>query len=179
MPPVARSQFVTITAWLSLVLALLGVVTGILQGVIWQAAPVDRGLLDALTAGSSGVALPPALLWTFDHIGLLLLLSVLSSALLAVASWGLLQRREWGRFGFIVLLAAGALLTFAGAFMFDRFLADLTAQVSLDPADMDPLLANLRAAARMTMYGGALLIALLHGAIAWKLSTPEVRAEFR
>lgn len=178
MPPVTRSQFVTIMAWLSLGLALLGVVTGILQGVMLLAAPVDRSLLDAFAAGASGVALPPPLLWMFDHIGLLLLLSVLSSTLWAVASWGLLQRREWGRFGFIVLLAAGALLACAGAFAFDRLLADLTLQAGMDPADVDPLLANMQAATRMLMYGGALAIALLHGAIAWKLCTPGVRAEF-
>lgn len=175
----SRSQFVTITAWLSLALALLGVVTGVLQGVMLLATGQDRGLLDALAAGAGGLAMPAPLLWAFDHLGLLLLLSVFSSALWAAASWGLLQRREWGRFGFIVLLAAGALFAFAGAFAFDRLLAGLTAQAGLDPADIDPLLANMQAATRLVMYGGALLIALLHAAIAWKLCTPAVRAEFR
>lgn len=179
MPTAPRSQFVTITAWLSLALALVGVLTGLLQAVMFIASPPDQGLLDALTAGGSGVALPPALVWVFDHLGLLLLASLLSSVLLAVASWGLLQRREWGRFGFIALLAGGALLTFSGAFAFDRLLADLNAQAGLDPASVDPLLANLQAALRMAMYGAALLIGILHGAIVWKLCTPAVRAEFR
>ncbi len=175
----SRSPFVTITAWVSLALALLGVVTGVLQGVMLRALGQDRGLLDALAAGAGGLAMPPPVLWVFDHLGLLLLLSVLSSALWAAASWGLLKRREWGRFGFIVLLAAGALLAFAGAFAFDRLLAGLDARAGLDPAGIDPLLANMQAATRVVMYGGALLIALLHAAIAWKLCTPAVRAEFR
>lgn len=174
-----RSQFVTLLAWLSLVLALLGVVSGVLQGVMLLGAHPDQGLLEALTTGASGVALPPALLWVFDHLGLLLLLSVLSSVLWAVASWGLLQRREWGRFGFIVLLLASALLTFAGAFAFDRFLGDLTSRSGVDPADIDPLLANMQAAMRMAMYAAAVAIGILHGAIVWKLCTPAVRAEFR
>lgn len=179
MPAAPRSQFVTITAWLSLALALVGVLTGLLQWAMFAASPADQGLLDALTAGGSGVALPPSLLWMFDHLGLLLLASLLSSVLLAVASWGLLQRREWGRFGFIVLLVGGALLTLAGAFAFDRLLADLNARAGLDPASVDPLLANLQAAMRMAMYAAALLVGILHGAIVWKLCTPAVRAEFR
>ena len=179
MPAAARSQFVTITAWLSLALALFGVAGGILQGAMWQAGGFDRHLQDILAAGAGGVTPPPAGLWLLEHLGSLLLLSVLSSALWAVASWGLLQRREWGRFGFIILLAAGALFAFAVAFACDRLLADLIAAVGVDPANRDPLLANMRAATRLAMYGGALTIALLHAAIAWKLCTPAVRAEFR
>jgi hypothetical protein len=114
----------------------------------------------------------------FEHIGLLLLASLLSSVLLAVASWGLLQRREWGRFGFIALLAGSALLTLAGAFAFDGLMGDLNARAGFDSANVDPLLANLQAAMRMAIYAAALLIGILHGAIVWKLCTPAVRAEF-
>jgi hypothetical protein len=178
MPAAPRSQFVTITAWLSLALALVGVLTGLLQAAMFIASPPDQGLLAALTAGGSGVALPPALVWMFEHIGLLLLASLLSSVLLAVASWGLLQRREWGRFGFIALLAGSALLTLAGAFAFDGLMGDLNARAGFDSANVDPLLANLQAAMRMAIYAAALLIGILHGAIVWKLCTPAVRAEF-
>lgn len=179
MPAAPRSQFVTITAWLSLALALVGVLTGLLQWAMFAASPAEQGLLDALTAGGgSGLPLPPSLLWVFDHLGLLLLASLLSSVLLAVASWGLLQRREWGRFGFIVLLAGGALLTLAGAFAFDGLMGDLNARAGFDPGNVDPLLANLQATMRMAIYAAALLIGILHGAIVWKLCTPAVRAEF-
>jgi hypothetical protein len=51
MPAAPRSQFVTITAWLSLALALVGVLTGLLQWAMFAASPADQGLLDALTAG--------------------------------------------------------------------------------------------------------------------------------
>ena len=67
----------------------------------------------------------------------------------------------------------------AGAFAFDRFLGDLTSRSGVDPADIDPLLANMQAAMRMAMYAAAVAIGILHGAIVWKLCTPAVRAEFR
>ncbi len=44
--------------------------------------------------------------------------------------------------------------------------------------DIDPLLAQLQAAMRATLWVAAAAVALLHGAIVWKLCTPLVRAEF-
>lgn len=174
-PP--RSQFVTVMAWLSLGLAAFGVISGVMQWLVFAGSRPDRMLLDVFAG--SGLALPPALLWTFDHMGLLMALSLLSSLLFGLSSWGLLQRREWGRLSFIALLVLGALAALAGAYAFGAMLDWANAQAGGDIATLDPMLAQLQASMKLIMYLGMLAIAALHGAIVWKLCTPAIRAEFR
>ena len=179
-PPVAppalpaRSSFVTGMAWISIALGVLGAVSGLLQAAMLPALPLDA-MMQSL-AGAE-MALPPALAWLFSHLQLLNLLSLLSSALFAWVSWGLLQRREWGRRGFIAFLVFGALAGIVAAAWCGRVLDGMDAGAA-HAGDIDPLLAQLQAAMRATLWVAAAAVALLHGAIVWKLCTPLVRAEF-
>lgn len=167
------NRFVTAMAWVSIALGALGVVSGLVQAAMLPALPVEAMLrpLDDV-----GTALPPVLAWMFGHLQLLNLLSLASSALFTWVSWGLLRRREWGRLGFIAFLAFGALAGIVGAAWFGRVLDGLNAGIAL--SDIDPLVAQLQAAMRMAMGLGAAAVALLHGAIVWKLCTPAIRDEF-
>lgn len=172
-PPRAGSPFVTGMAWISIALGVLGMVSGLMQAAMLPALPVEA-MLQQL--GGADVALPPALAWMFDHLQLLNLLSLLSSALFAWVSWGLLKRREWGRLGFIVFLALGALAGIVGAVWFGHVLDGLGGLGGEDY--VDPMLQTLQSAMRTMMWLGAVLVLLLHGAIVWKLCTPAIRAEF-
>lgn len=179
-PPRNRSQFVSVMAWLSLGLALVGVATGILQGLMLAMTGTGPGLLDMLAAGTGAAPLlPPGMLWILEHLGLLTWLSVLSSVVGGVASWGLLQRREWGRITFIALLALGALAAIACAFAFAGMIDWINAQPGMaDLASADPLVSGMQMAMKTVMHVSAWAIVALHGGIAWKLCTPAVRAEF-
>jgi len=157
-------------AWISIALGVLGAASGLLQAAMLPALPIDTLLQQVDEAGA---ALPPALAWLFGHLQLINLLSLLSSALFAWVSWGLLKRREWGRLGFIAFLALGALGGFIGAAWFGHVLDGLGGD-----GDVDPLLQSLQSAMRTLMWLGAVAVALLHGAIIWKLCTLQVRAEF-
>lgn len=172
-PPRAGSSFVTGMAWISIALGVLGVVSGLMQAVLLPALPIES-MLQSLQG--TDAALPPALAWMFGHLQLLNLLSLLSSALFAWVSWGLLKRREWGRLGFIAFLVLGALAGLVGAAWFGRVLDGINASVAL--SDIDPLAAQLQAAMRMAAGLGAAAVVLLHGAITWKLCTPAIRGEF-
>lgn len=173
-----RSEFVTIMAWISLALGLAGVASGIVQGVMLLAVPADRMVQDLLAMTAPGVELPPALRWTFAHLGLLNFLSLLSSALLTVVSYGLLKRFEWGRLGFMLFLAASALAGLLGALAFVDVLAQASGMAGADIAEIDPAFHRLQSAMKVAMVVAALLVAVLHGAIIWKLCRPEIRAEF-
>lgn len=167
------SPFVTVMAWISIALGAMGAVSGLLQAA---ALPMLSGaLLQPLE--DAGVALPPALAWLFDHLQLLNLLSLLSSALFAWVSWGLLKRREWGRLGFIAFLVLGALAGIIGAAWFGHVLDGLGGGAVAE-AGADPLLQQLQSAMQMLMWLGAAAVALLHGGIVWKLCTPQIRGEF-
>lgn len=170
----AGSRFVAGMAWISIALGVLGAVSGLLQAAMLPALPVDA-MMQSL-AGAE-MSLPPALAWLFSHLQLLNLLSLLSSALFAWVSWGLLQRCEWGRRGFIAFLALGALAGIVAAAWFGRVLDGMGGSTDY-AGDIDPLLAQLQAAMRATLWVAAAAVALLHGAIVWKLCTPAIRAEF-
>ncbi|HEY5971436.1 MAG TPA: hypothetical protein VIT22_05595 [Pseudoxanthomonas sp.] len=175
--PTPASAFVTVMAYLSLALGALGVVSGAWQAVMLAAMPPGETMREQFMAG--GIALPPALLQMFDHLGLLNLLSLLFSAAFTVASWGLLKRREWGRLGFIACLVVGAILGFAMMFWMMQLMALMNTLAGADLADADPMFRSMQSAMKIMMAVAAALVAVLHGAIIWKLCTPAIRAEFR
>ena len=175
-PPQALSSFVTVMACLSIALGALGVVSGVMQGAVLMS--MDPGQLMRQQFAAIGVALPPQLLWMFDHLGLLNFLSLLSSVFVSVISWGLLKRHEWGRLGFIACLLLGAVAGFFFAAWFVQAMAWVNEQVGADLAATDPMLQGMQSAMKTMMVVAAVLIAAVHGGIIWKLCTPAIRAEF-
>jgi hypothetical protein len=173
-----RSEFVTVMAWISLALGVAGVASGIVQGVMLLSMPTDRMLHDFLGVVAPEAQLPSAMLWLFGNLGLLNFLSLLSSALFAVVSYGLLKRFEWGRVGFVLFLATSALIGILGAAVFVHFLSLANGMTSAEIAEIDPVFQSLQSAMKTAMVVAALLIVVLHGAIIWKLYRPEIRAEF-
>ena len=173
-----RSEFVTVMAWISLALGVAGMASGIVQGMMLLAMPTDRMLHDFLGVIAPEAQLPPAMLWVFGNLGLLNFLSLLSSALFAMVSYGLLKRFEWGRVGFVLFLAASALAGLSGAAVFVHFLSLTSGMAGADIAAIDPAFQSLQSAMKTAMVVAALLIAVLHGAIIWKLYRPEICAEF-
>ncbi|MEO8366250.1 MAG: hypothetical protein ABI538_08590 [Pseudoxanthomonas sp.] len=178
MKTTPRSEFVTVMAWISLALGLAGVASGIVQGLMLLAMPTDRMVQELLGVIAPGVELPSALRWTFAHLGLLNFLSLLSSALFAAVSYGLLKRLEWGRMGFVLFLAASALAGLLGAFALVHVLSLASGMASADIAEIDPTFEQLQSAMKVVMVVAAILVAILHGAIIWKLYRAEIRAEF-
>jgi hypothetical protein len=174
----ARSEFVTVMAWISLALGLMGVASGIMQGVMLLAMPADRMAQDLLGVVAPETQVPPAIPWIFGNLGLLNFLSLLSSALFAAVSYGLLKRFEWGRVGFALFLAASALAGILGAAVFVHFLSLAYGMTGAEIAEIDPAFQSMQSAMKVAMVLAALLIAVLHGAIIWKLYRPEIRAEF-
>ncbi|HET6396552.1 MAG TPA: hypothetical protein VFF91_06895 [Pseudoxanthomonas sp.] len=179
-PPPLRTGFVTVMARICLVLAGLGVAWALAQGVLGLLLP------DAVVADlAARQALPPALVALLRHRHALAAVLLLSSLACLAASWGLLRRREWARQAFIVLLVAGAAVNFAGLAAVDHLFDALQAMIPaplLHGPEGQQALAQLQASRRLAFLSslaGALVLAVLHGWIAWKLCTPEVRAEFR
>jgi len=178
MKATRRSEFVTVMAWISLALGLMGVVSGILQGAMLLALPTDRMVQDFLAMVAPGAQLPSAMAWVFGNLGLLNFLSLLSSVLFAAVSYGLLKRFEWGRVGFALFLAASALAGIVGAAVFAHFLSVAYDMNDAGIAGIDPAFQRMQSAMKVAMVVAALLVAVLHGAIIWKLYRPEIRAEF-
>lgn len=185
-PPIPGSarpsgSFVTVLAWISIALALLGVVYGLVQTVMGLAMPQDYYLRMLNPYGGELPQLPPLMHWIYTHTLLMGLLMTVLSAIFLWVSWGLLKRKEWGRIGFIAVLVLGALWQFACVLVIPQFLEGMLAiqagmlpQGQAMPAEFEAFMT-----AAMLMGGlVALVFAGLHGWIIWKLCAPAVRAEF-
>lgn len=177
--PAARSAFVNILAWLSLALGLFGVLSGLLQAVVFASLDLSNQLVAILLQGDTRALMPPQLLWWIEHLQLVNGVSAVSSLVMAVVSWALWQRYEWGRIGFIALLLLGVVVGFAMTMYTASILDWLMTHAAGDPAAADAGVAQVLTMTKAMMYAGSLVIALLHAGIAWKLHTPEIRAEFR
>ena len=141
--------FVTVMAWISLALGLMGVGSGIIQGLMLLVMPADRMVQDLLGMIAPQVRLPSAISWIFANLGLLNFLSLLSSALFAVVSYGLLKRFEWGRVGFVLFLGASALLGILGAAVFVHFLSLAYGTAITDLAEIDPAFQSMQSAMKV------------------------------
>lgn len=175
-----RSSFVTVMAWLSLAVGVLGVAANALQALALLLMPqlADLGVLLP-----PGMPQPALLGWLSAHMMALTLWTLVLCALMTWISWALLQRREWARRAFIAGLVLAALLNFACIPLLDASaLVGLVPAAGLDGDDglvaareaMAPMLLALR----LACWIGAIAIAALHGWIVWQLCHPQVRAEF-
>ena len=178
----SAAAFIAATAKLSLLVSALSIAWCLLQWLL----VLLLGRLNPLDwLQRQGVWLPPSLQWVLQHALALTMAMLLASLALLAVSWAMLKYREWGRIGFIVLLAVVALANFAllplvGG-MFDALQATLPAGF-LATADGQQALAQLQGSRWIVLLGSvlsALLVAALHGWLALKLCRPQVRALFR
>src|SRR5438067_5343036 len=114
VPP--RSSFVTVVAWIFIVLSGFVTLVGALQNLMIRSMPFDQ--VDSVLRDSTAASqFPPAARFMFSHFRLLFLAAFLLSLVMFVASWGLLRRRNWARLIFSGMLVLGILYVVAGLFI--------------------------------------------------------------
>ncbi|MBO9741338.1 hypothetical protein J7432_20600 [Xanthomonas axonopodis pv. begoniae] len=174
-----RGGFVTPLAWVSLLLGVVSVLANLVQIAMIALTPGAASL-----GLPEGITLPHSWQWLIDHALSLSLAGVALSAAFCWLSWALLQRREWARLGFVAVLLATGLLNFGGLALigplFDGVQMLLPADVLQSPEwpQMQARLQVARQAALLLTGLGALAIGCVHTALAWRLCTPAVCAEF-
>lgn len=177
-PAPTRGGWLTVIATISLALGALGVVGNGLPLLLSWTSP-QPGASDGLWPAD--IPVPPVVAWLQAHWVALSLAGLALSALLTWTSWGLLRRREWARRTFIAGLILMALANFACLPLLDALFAgliDSPAPADLGGAQLQAVTLTLQRAAFWACLAGAVLIAAVHGWIAWHLSRPAIRTEF-
>lgn len=182
--PAARPPsggFVGVLGWISLAMAVIGVLYGGMQVISGLMFPADRYLRLFTAAGGEPPSLPPLMLWMYTHTLWVGVLMVALSLVLLLVSWALLKRREWGRKLFIVLLVVGTLWQFASLWALPQMVeGTLALQGGMLPKGQEmPAEFQTLMAAAMWMGGAvSVVFAGVHAWLIWKLCTPTIRAQF-
>jgi len=166
-PP--KSKFVTVTAWVSIVYWALGAV---LSTVILFLLRIVLG--DHLPGFADTNAFPHLAGYLFklmlQSIEPLLLLSILSSFILLIASIGLLQRHNWARILYVVMIVLLIVQNIIGSAFSIVFLYSV---LSVAGSDAIPGAVGMASG----LVSGVMYLAL-YAFVAWKLTRPDIRAEF-
>lgn len=179
-----RSTFVTVVAWIFIILSGFATVISLLQNLMVRFMP--RDMIDSAMQDSTFRVMPPAARFMFSHLQLLVLCALILTALMLAASIGLLQRRNWARLVFIGLLGLGIIYNLAGLVLQQSLMSSMTTQFSLDSASSaDSTLRStaqqfdqMMAGIRVVMYVVTIGFVALFGWIIAKLSSRPIREEF-
>ena len=175
---IAGSAFVTVTAKVSIA---IGIVATLYASVQVVAAVVLLGQVDtdAVLGFLATQAVPAPVLWVLTHLATIAVAFLAVSVAFLAVSVGLLRRRPWGWWGFVLFMVVGAAVNFAGIAAVDTafsWVQSLPSQPGLE--QMQSELAAMRLLMLATLWVSALVFAVLHGLVVWQLCRPGVRAEF-
>ena len=176
------ASFVDVLGKISILLGVLGVVYAIGQWAVLMVLPDDL-LARAFPNGSAQLPpLPSMLRWLLDHLDAMAWLTLASSVLFLVVSWGVLKRNDAARLGFIAIMVLGTLMNFASIVLLLQVL-DWVNQIGTSlQVEGQGMPGQMQASNAVSMGMGvisALAFAALHGWIVYKLCTPAVRAQFK
>ena len=171
----SRSRFVTITAWVFIVLGLLCSASALVQNAVVASLPGQIAL--------AGAPLPQPLLtgWLLAYLPWVVGAGLVASVAMLAAALGLLLRHEWARRTFIVLLWAAIAVNLGGLWLQQEVMLSLV-DVTLHHAPMPPLVAHVFGGFVVAARSMAVLVTLagcaMLGWIAWRLTLPPIRQEF-
>lgn len=178
-----RSTFVTVVAWIFLMLSGFGLAISLLQNLMIHLLFPPEAFA-ALADAPLPPGMPPAAGWFFAHIKWVFALVLLPTVVVFVASLGLLKRREWGRKLFIAMMALSIVLGIASLLFQGAMLTGMNehfAQLAHNAPDGQPMpdpglfLAGI--GVFMLLYATG--VAAIQAWIIKRLLSPEIVAEFR
>ena len=171
-----QSTFVTVVAWIFIVLSSVGTMIAVLENILIQTVLRSPALDRAMQAPLAGAqpfadSMLPAIQW--------ILLAVLAlSVLMLTSSVGLLRRRNWARLSMIGLLSLTILWQVVGlAFQFVTF-SFTRQQLSAVAVQGGPDMASYLIAVSVVSGVLALVVSGLCGWIIKRLLSPVIATEF-
>lgn len=174
MNTIQRSAFVTVVAWIFIILSGAGVLISLLQNIMVQLMFDTPGFQEALQTPMPGA--PPFMGFMMANFKWLVAILLLSGIVSLVASIGLLKRKNWARLIIVGLLVLGIVSNLAGIVLQLMALPSMRAEMSAipDAPDMGIFLIAI------TVFSALIAIAfsVLFGWITKRLLSPSIAAEF-
>jgi hypothetical protein len=174
-PPVRRSTFVTVLAWLGIVGFSCAALMFAAEALVLRPI-VEQTVMTQLTADSLGSVNPEAAEISAAMMPYAFLAFVVFALVGVGASIGLLRRRNWGRILVIVYLAfgiIGAVFGLLGGLIMGS-MPKTVVPAGVSSAQFDQMMGAMR----FLMMGGSVVVALLCAWLIYKLLSKPIQAEF-
>jgi hypothetical protein len=176
--PPARSSFVSVVAWISMVLTGFSTFIGILQNVMLALFfPLDE-FKGAMQSAKGGPDVPVFVQFMFSHFQLFFLAFLLLSGTMFVSSIGLLKRKNWARIAFVGFFAFGIVWNIAGLVFQKIFLSSMVPATSHAPADFQTQFETIATVMFVFACIMAAGISILFGWLIKRFTSTEIQAEF-
>jgi hypothetical protein len=174
----ARSPFVTIIAWVFIVLAGLAMLILTLQGVVFYFMLRNPKMQAAMGMSTEIKGAPEWLAFFLGHPWIFVVICWLLALLTLTAAVGLLRRVNWARILFMVILGLGIAWNIGGMVLqgfFFNAVPDLPVETPTE------FVAGFKTLAIASMIGSALFAIAISVLFAWiikRLGSQPVKAEF-
>jgi hypothetical protein len=170
-----RSNFVTVTGWIFAILAGGVSAISLLQNVMFHTLFRTDPAFDALASNKEEL---DQFQWMMKAMPWLMGLVFVASITTLTAAIGLIRRIEWARRIFLAMLALMILWQIGGLVHALWFMGKMDAHLDAAPADIGRAFRTMQALmVGATIVFGVLVSSLLAW-LAWRLTRPEIRAEF-
>lgn len=171
-----RSTFVTVVAWIFIVLSGIGTAISILQNIMIQTMFTGPEMERALQAPPPP-GTPPFATFMADHFQLFFAAFLIASVLMLASSIGLLKRKNWARLIVVGLMMLGIAWNLGGLVLQLTMFSSM--QESFAKAPGAPNMKSFMVAMAIFSALFALGMSVLFGWIIKRLLSPAVVAEFK
>jgi hypothetical protein len=173
-----RSNFVTVLAWIFIVLSGFAVFVSILQNVmITYLFPMER-IQEVMQEQQAQQHIPGAFRFLFNNFAWFFRAFLVISLAVLAASIGLLRRKNWARIAFIMLMALGILWNLGGVALQSILLSSFPPFPHEASAEMAENFSRMLIVMKIATAFMVVAFSALFGWIIWKLVSPQIRAEF-
>jgi hypothetical protein len=171
---VKKSSFVTILAWIFIVLAGFATFISIMQNImINMVFPLDE-MQQQINSPEAQASIPNFASFMFSHFRLFFFSFLVVSSSTLIAAIGLLRRKNWARILFIVMMSFGIAWNLGGLILQQFMFSNMPHMNGSQPVQFDVFVNVIR----VFSFLMALAVSILFGWIIKRLVSPAIKQEF-
>ncbi|MGD8925780.1 MAG: hypothetical protein PVG20_02950 [Thioalkalispiraceae bacterium] len=171
---VKKSSFVTILAWIFIVLAGFATFISIMQNImINMVFPLDE-MQQQINSPEAQANIPNFASFMFSHLRLFFFSFLVVSSSTLIAAIGLLRRKNWARILFIVMMSFGIAWNLGGLILQQFMFSNMPHMNGSQPVQFDVFVNVIR----VFSFLMALAVSILFGWIIKRLVSPAIKQEF-
>ena len=174
---IQRSTFVTVLAWIFIILAGFSTLISALQNVMLSyMIPMDQ-MNQVLSDPDAQEHIPIFARYVFSNFRVIFLGFFFMSAITLISAIGLLKRKNWARIIFVVIMSLGILWNVFGLFMQHSMFNSMPAEIQSELGDSP--FGAMMTIMKVFSYIMAIGFCALFAWIIKKLVSVRIKAEFR